>query len=363
MNIVFRVDASLHMGSGHVMRCLTLANELARRGADCSFVCKAHAGHLANMIEAALFNVTLLPVETELPLSSASDYKSWLGGSQDDDARKSLRHFSEKKANWVVVDHYALDREWETVVTRPHQDIFVIDDLANRPHVCAALLDQSLGSHIRDYAHFVPPECRTYFGPEFALLRPEFAQHREASAARRQCPELRKLTISLGGVDPENITAKILRGLKNHPLVQNLEIEVIMGATAPWLNEINKIALEWPRPIEVAVNVTDMAERLSKTDLVIGAAGTSTWERACLGVPTILVILADNQRNIAHQMLSRSAVIAAIEHVNLSYELAPAVMRAIDTNLLKKAATESAQITDGLGVQRIAEQMLKEFSP
>ena len=299
MKIVFRCDASIQMGTGHVMRCLTLADALAEQGAECHFICREHAGHLLDMIHQRGHKTYGLPLESEsqLPDKSSPDlaHSNWLGATQQRDAELCRVVLDELKPDWLVVDHYALDVRWEKLL-RPHsKKLMVIDDLADRQHDCDILLDQTFGRDSHDYLQWTPGHCQLLCGSSYALLRPEFAQWREYSLSRREKGQLEHLLVNLGGVDKDNVTIQILKALATSSLPEYCKITVVMGATAPWTRAVQEQAALMPWPTEIKVGVSNMAELMANSDLAIGAAGSTTWERFCMGLPSILVVLSRNQ--------------------------------------------------------------------
>jgi UDP-2,4-diacetamido-2,4,6-trideoxy-beta-L-altropyranose hydrolase len=362
MNIVFRADASLDIGTGHVMRCLTLADALRERGAQCQFICRAHVGHLAALIEQRGHGVTLLPLAAS---SSGPDvaaaqpaHAAWLGRgiTQEADALDTLAAIGasageDSAVGWLVVDHYALDSRWESLLRPASQRLMVIDDLADRPHDCDLLLDQNLGRQEADYAALVSVRANKLIGPAFALLRPEFAQWRSYSLNRRAAqPGLRHLLITMGGVDKDNATGQALQILCDCPLPADCQITVVMGATAPWLKEVRTQAQNMPWPTRVLVGVNDMAQLMADSDLAIGAAGATSWERCCLGLPSIMLVLAENQREIA-QALSKAGAAHMADAVTLLNNplITPKIIAPKMINTMSIAA---ANITDGLGAKR-----------
>ncbi len=150
MRVVFRADASLNIGSGHVMRCLTLANALRESGASCFFVCREHPGNLLELIREQGFEAIGLPLPKTFESlhgkhsSSRLTYAGWLGDSWQRDAEQTLAALNGELADWLVVDHYALDSAWEESLRPACRRLLVIDDLADRDHRCDLLLDQNL---------------------------------------------------------------------------------------------------------------------------------------------------------------------------------------------------------------------------
>ena len=355
MKVVIRVDASLQIGTGHVMRCLTLAEALKQQGARIEFICCTHEGNLHENIEQQGFKVHKLPqttkfvdsddvVETYETLEREKIYgPQWLGSTQQQDAEQCKPILDSIRPDWVIVDHYAIDQIWQALLKESYKALMVIDDLANRKHFCDLLLDQTYGRKTEEYVSFVPQGCRMLLGSQYALLRPEFVQWRKYSLKRRVNPELKKLLITMGGVDPDNITGQVLDALKTCKLPKELEIAVVMGTTAPHIEAIKKLAEVMPYTTEVQINVNNMAEIMANADLAIGAAGATTWERCCLGLPSIQVVIADNQLSSAQNLASEKIVIHVLDVKNIQ----------IDFEKLSKLADKSALVTDGMGVHRV----------
>ena len=292
-HIAFRCDASAVIGSGHVMRCLTLAKALVDRGVRCSFLCRDLPGHMMTRIAAEGHGVHALAAPTGQgdAHTADGDYAAWLGVSPAADAIESRAIMDMIRPDRVIVDHYALDADWEQAAC-PGIPVMAIDDLANRPHSCDILLDQNLGRQASDYDGLVPERALRLIGPSNALLRPEFAAARaEALARRTACSRVKALLITMGGMDRENVTGQILQRLKQISLASDSVIRVVMGGHAPWLNFVEEVAAQMPCSVEVLVDVADMAQLMVDSDLAIGATGSTSWERCCLGLPCISVTI------------------------------------------------------------------------
>lgn len=310
----FRVDAGLTIGTGHVMRCLTLADALAAKGHECHFLTREHDGHLNDLISARGHIGHVLPF-------GAPDYgdhpappphADWLGGDWRGDARATAKVLGEIAADWLVLDHYALDRTWQEHALPAGVKLAVIDDLADRPHCADILIDQNLGRRAQAYLPLVPETCQLLIGPEFALLRPEFATLRPAALARRAKGQpLRHLLVSLGGVDKDNATGAVLDSLAEMTLPQDLTLTIVMGPHAPHLEAVQNQAAALSCESRVLTSVSNMAELMTQADLAIGAAGSTSWERACLGLPTVLLVLAENQKPGA-KALQQSGLVGQI---------------------------------------------------
>jgi UDP-2,4-diacetamido-2,4,6-trideoxy-beta-L-altropyranose hydrolase len=364
MKIVFRADASVEIGTGHVMRCLALADSLRAKGAICYFICKLHAGNLISFIQSKGHMAYGLPVaklkEAYTENSQHLPQFDWLGGSQIHDAELCEPILKNLNPDWLVVDHYALSSEWENLL-RPHcNKLLVIDDLADRNHNCDLLLDQTFGRSCEDYHSLTPPHCHLLCGPSYALLRQEFASLRPYSLSRREQPEVQELFVNMGGTDKDNVTGQVLNALRKCELLpEQCKITVVMGTTAPWLEDIRKIATKMHRPTRVLVGVNNMAKLMSDSDLAIGAAGATTWERCCLGLPTAIMVLAENQL-LAAGLLEKAGVVKTLTAgVTLPRQLNEFIRQVmIHKDYLRDVAIRASNVTDGLGCNRVAQILL-----
>ncbi|WP_273426603.1 UDP-2,4-diacetamido-2,4,6-trideoxy-beta-L-altropyranose hydrolase [Marinobacter sp.] len=357
MNVVFRADASVQIGTGHVMRCLTLAEALRRSGHQCRFLCSDFPGHLSRQISEKGFAVETFPRPSGDAAVGASEednaYAKWLGISWQEDASQTRRSCGGNEADWIVVDHYALDARWEKRVSSVAGKVMVIDDLANRPHVANILLDQNLGQSEGDYDQLVSANCKRLVGPEYALLRPEFHRLRTKSLERRCEPELLRILVSMGGTDTPNATGSVLASLESSSLPSELRLDVVMGATAPWLNDIQTVAKTSRFNVTVSTNVQDMGERMCLADLSIGAAGSTSWERCVLGLPSIVVSQAQNQSGIL-QALSAAGAATKLDFPIDEAELASLVVDFYrNPEKLASMARNASLLCDGMGVERV----------
>lgn len=368
MKIVFRADASLQIGTGHIMRCLTLADALREQGAECYFICRAHPGNLIEHIRSKGHKVHALPVEAnllatnKLPTGSQLTHSHWLGAAQEHDAVDCIALMGDLHPDWLIVDHYALDVRWETALQPYYRKLMVIDDLADRAHACDLLLDQTFGRNPDDYKSWIPIGCTLLCGSNYALLRPEFAALRQYSLDRRKNPQLENLLIAMGGVDKDNATCQVLEALRHCALPMSCRITVIMGASAPWLSEVRQLSAQLPWATEVRVNVSDMAQLMANSDLAIGAAGSTSWERCCLGLPTVMAVLADNQKTAAALLEHAQAVLMVSIGANLTTELQRAMEKIIrEKDFLKNTGEHASHISDGTGSQSVA-SIIEELS-
>ena len=391
MQFLIRADASLQIGSGHIMRCLTLAHKL-RQHHRIAFITRAHQGHLADAIRQQGFDCILLPLpdhattpaqpqkqpetaRNELPPSPpapAIPHAAWLATSQAQDITDCAPHIRALAPDWIICDHYALAAAWQTAARALcHSKIMVIDDLHDRAHDADLLLDQNHAHTAADYAPLVPPSCRILAGTRYALLRDEFAQHRATSLHQRATPPARQpetvlphsqnILINLGGVDKDNHTLAVLQALSAYvsSSLKALPIRatIIMGATAPHLAHIQHYAATTPYPSQVIANATNMAELMTQATWAIGAAGSSSWERCALGLPTLLITIADNQRPIAAQLQSAGAAIALEASQIPSPAFQTAIAHLMQPENQQRISQAAAQLCDAHGAERVAQHI------
>ena len=234
-----------------------------------------------------------------------------------------------------------------------------IDDLADRAHACQILLDQTFGRRADDYRQHIPSDCTLLCGSNYALLRPEFAASRPYSLQRRVQPRLRQLLVTLGGVDKDNITPLVLMALRSCPLPADCEITVIMGATAPGLVDVQQQAKTMPWPTSVRVGVKNMAQLMADSDLAIGAAGSTALERCCVGLGTLLLVLADNQAAGAHALEKSAAALTVRSPQDIPQVMQDLLQHDLPARL-HSMAQAAAAVTDGKGAERVAAHLIAE---
>jgi len=353
--IVIRTDASVEIGTGHVMRCLTLAAGLTEIGAQVRFLCRTHKGNLIDFIERQGFAVSPLSTDHAANLSRETSnfpaHAHWLGCDWQTDAT-ACRALITDPVGFIIVDHYALDYRWETSLRDKCYRMMCIDDLADRMHNCDFLLDQNLGRVEDDYLDIISSETRLFLGPKYALLRPEFVYWRDISLARRKKPKLRHILVTMGGVDNKNVSSRVLKILNQYRPETLEQITVVLGPHAPWGSEVNRLANEMKVATAVLSSVENMAEIMASCDLAIGAGGATTWERCSLGLPAIQIDLAQNQIFINSE-INRSGAAIFCNLLDLEQELVVALQRVSNSDCLRDLSFCAATITEGKGLQEI----------
>lgn len=371
MNIAIRVDASTRMGLGHLTRCRTLAKGLQEQGACVHFVCRAHPGHQIQMLEAEGCSVSSLPKAPE-QTATDGDYVAWLGVSQERDADETSAALNElmkssknSQWDWLVVDHYGLDKVWEWRMRSVAKQILVIDDLANREHDCDVLLDQNFSRQPEErYAKLLPKHTQALLGPDFALLHPQYAMTRQTldrCHADSGCVNpVRRVLVFFGGTDPENLTGRCLEALSD-PKLSEIVVDIVVGANNPHEEALRRQAaargathLHEPRP--------HLADLMAEADLAIGAGGTTTWERCCLGLPSMVISIAENQQP-ACDALATANIIDYLGHYEdvRAADITRGISRLVNDPVKRqKLAKSSSTLVDGLGIQRVVNAVFQE---
>lgn len=364
MTVAFRVDSSLKIGSGHLVRCLTLADGMKAQGVRTLFVCRELTGNLISLIRSRGHEIEVLPPppESGKAADEPGPYHSfWLEVPARQDALESAAILSNRRIGWLIVDHYALDSRWQEKVRPAVARIMVIDDLADRLHDCDLLLDATHGRNQEEYLNLAP-RCRSFLvGSRHALLRPEFARYREEAMRKRfSLGRLKGILVCFGGMDPANLSSVALKGLESVESGGPFEVDIVLGQMSPHYETICRAAAESPLKVKVYSYVDDIARLMVKADLSIGAAGTITWERCCLGLPSLACISAKNQEtNIktlsalgALKNLGRAASITERAIAEEVSELAADPER-------RRAMSERAfTVCDGRGLERVIHEMM-----
>lgn len=294
VTIVFRVDASIEVGSGHVMRCLTLAEQFKEKGYYVEFICRQAEGSMEGFIHEKGFKVNVLPkVEGSLWM--------WTTKNSRQDAEETKAYLTNKNIDLVVVDHYSIDEVWEKDIRHYTKKIMVIDDLANRKHQCDLLLDQNYFPDLdKRYQNLIPENAVTCLGPNYVLLRKDFFSKYTKN-------DLRTIFVFFGSMDRTNETTKVLKALKKLESQFDFKVIVVVGQSNPYKDSIQEISLAM-NDCEFYCQVENMAELMSRCQFFIGAGGTITWERAMMRLPGVIITVADNQKKLTEALYKKEAI-------------------------------------------------------
>lgn len=350
MKIIFRVDSSPLMGSGHLMRCLTLAYALREQSSEVAFICRNHEGHLIDFLNKAAFPVNILSApKPSVPL--LEDYALWLGVPPREDADETLEILRQQRPDWLIVDHYGLDHSWEVMVRPYVGKLMVIDDLANRLHECDLLLDSCEDEQKETrYYGLVPSNCQLLLGARYSLLRPEYATYH--SMQRQHSGEVKRVLLFFSSSDPYNLTGRTLKVLTDG-LCSAWHVDVVVGEHYPCKDQLEEQVAHRPYTT-LYRSLPHLADLMVKADLAIGAGGATSWERLCLGLPSVVIGMADNQLAVCHNLKQQGL----IEYVGTANEVSNTKLKEIiirlsqDSTRLKSMSAKAQLIVDGLGSLR-----------
>ncbi len=326
---LFRCDAGAEIGGGHVMRCLTLAEHLAQQGWRYRFFVNAESLDVVPVLQEHPHHILDCPPGAE-PLEMAKQAES---------------------SSLLVIDHYGRDVGYEITCSSWARHMLVLDDLPNRPHYCDMLLDQTFGRAPADYARLVPPDAELMAGSGYALLRPAFAARRQESLTRRERPNAaNRLLISVGAADPHRLLPRLLEALTARNLPDGFHADILFG---------NAAAITLP---DFAVGhdfTADVAALMASADVAIGAAGSTAWERCCLGLPTVMLITADNQADIAANLADAGAAVAVDARDGADFQaVVDAALGLLSDDAARLAmAQRAAMVCDGEGAGRVVERL------
>ncbi len=342
MRIVFRTDASTSIGSGHVVRCATLAHALQAHGAELLFVCRQADGDMITWLEEQGLRVARLV------------------GDAEDDAEETLAALDAQgfgAVDCVVVDHYALDSQWEQAVRRPGLRIFAIDDLADRPHDCDLLLDQNLvAEHDIRYVELLPGTAVPLLGPRYAMLQPRYRQMHTKVPMRRGRPQ--RILVYFGAADLPGLTGRVVEALVRRN--KGIAVDMVIGAVNPHRERLLSLAGAYPQ-LTAHLQMQSLVELMVRADLAIGAGGATSLERLCLALPALIVTLAQNQRPIAAELHRRRLAVwlgdsEALDDGALDQAIGHALEQGVETWF----DGAQASVVDGRGVDRVVAAILGE---
>ncbi len=351
---LFRVDASAVIGSGHLMRCLTLAKALQQSNWQVQFACRAHPGHLIQWLREQNFDVITLQQPSD---TQATGYAAWLGVTEQQDAVE-LSEQLEAPVDLLVIDHYGLSKTFEQAMAGFYRKLLVIDDLANRAHQCDYLLDQNLYPQLHSrYDKLVNKEAQLWLGPSYVLLRPEFARFQRAVDTNK----LRYL-VFYGGTDELNLTSITIKALKQLQKT-DFHADIVVGLANPHKAELEQLCAEDDR-FRLHIQTPHMAELMSKASLMIGAGGSTHWERCALALPALVVTLAENQVASTLSLVEAGVCAYLGQGQDLTVaQLTSAVQQLLDNPQQLQQMSDKARqlVPQGDGCAAIVERLNTEF--
>ena len=352
MKIAFRTDASNLIGSGHIMRCLSLALELKRCGHEVLFVTRPNKGNLNEVLLQNGFVVKTLETVPLKNTNKLNGYEKWLGCSQKTDAYDFIQVIRKKTIDWLIIDHYSLDFIWENEVKNYVKNIFVIDDLANRKHACDLLLDVGWFKNMQErYTNLIMDNCRTLLGPKNLLLRQEFFYYKQKKNSMNE--KIEKIFLFFGGSDSKNLTSKFLEILSTDHFKRYF-VNVVVGKNHPNLRYI-EFLVKSREKTNLHIQVDNIAKIIYNSSFGIGAGGMNTWERISLGLPSLVVNTAENQEDSTKSLSDLGLIILLNDFFNLNNtDLKNRLEEAFSfKNSIKNRINQEFPFLDGRGCKRV----------
>jgi UDP-2,4-diacetamido-2,4,6-trideoxy-beta-L-altropyranose hydrolase len=363
---VIRADGDLEIGIGHLMRCLTIVEWLDAKNITPVLVYKTLPSFVRNLFSDYSCVFMRIKAHSEV-LNLVCTHSNWLRGSEEEDAENTLNIISclarryNSKPIFILVDHYGITKIWEKIVSSI-APILVIDDLNDREHHCRWLVDQTYGKSTDEYADLVPNNCDLLVGSKYALLRREFDLESK-NIKRDFSSNSLKLLITFGGVDKDDLTSKILIWLSKHVLIKQFQITVVCSTSNPNLEKVNQLSQCLSCSFKLLINATNMARIMSDQHLCIGAAGSTSWERCAVGLPTLSIVTADNQSKISSNLEKANAVLDLGSAELLKEEDFKICFEKLidDRGLLENMSKNCHALCDGLGGRRVTERILQKI--
>lgn len=368
MRVAIRADGGAELGLGHLTRCGALAEALSRNDIQVQFITFHCSTAFSNQLESKGVSVKLLEecrasknyhyelsINDEHTLNETDSYIfNW-----KTDAYNTMQVIGGKEVDWLIIDHYSIDKKWENQLRLLCNKIMIIDDIPNRSHSCDLLIDPTYGRSASDYSKLVPDRATVLAGSRYALLRDAFAQRRAHVLQERIKREgrLERVLILFGSMDPNNYSGKVLAELSE--TAPHLSIDIVLSSESPRLNMLMQQIEQYGDNVSLHLDIDqDMIIKLmSNADLSIGASGSTAWERCCLGLPSILWVMAENQSLIGQQL---SKVGAAILMSSDSSELGDTLSLLLSRpDILLQMSRNAAEIVDGVGADRIVSKILE----
>lgn len=351
-DVVFRVDNSHIMGVGHLMRCLSLADALSAAGYQCTFISYPHKYSLNHLVNERSHH--LIELKKRDDWVQDKSYGSWLGCTQEEDARECLNILSKFNKPIVVVDHYALDRSWEERISLKSKLIVVVDDLVNRPHYCQLLIDPTYERKISEYSELTNDSTKVRTGSDYCFIRKEFVTLRASAFKKREnTTSINHVLINFGGTDQDKNTLKVLTSLKNENY--GGRITIVISSACHWLEEL-KSKIGRSSKIRLLIDTNNMPDVMYDADLAFGAMGGTTWERCLLGLPSICFKVVDNQSDIAKHLQKTGAVLLS-DPIDLPKLVHSCITSGDDLSWWHEQSSCAFSICDGLGISRIVQEI------
>jgi len=360
MKVVFRVDSSLQIGMGHISRCLSLADALSSKGVDCFFICNAFEGNSIDTVVSRGYPAYAISNGSKF----SARFKSKIPNGECDvierevDAIQTRDVLSKINPDWIVVDHYQIDVNWEKMVKLQCRRLMVIEDMPNRPHHCDLLVDHNAKRNACDYRLLIPDQSKILLGLDYLLISQEYEKYRMESLFNKNLGLLNKILISMGGGDSSNITSEILDAIDAICSTFDIKLSVVANSKSEGIDNLLLRIKQMTCDVEIYLDMPNLTKLMADSDLAIGGAGVSAWERCIMGLPSIVCVLADNQKFIADALESSGAA-KIVQGGSIKRDIGQILRELkLDEYSLKHMGNNAASMVSRSGVGRVVNEML-----
>ena len=354
-----RADASPVIGTGHFVRCMNLAKFLIKRDAEVTFISRNVGSDLNKQIMAAGCRVIDLQLQSNSSNQSPDDYATWLGANERDDISQCLSLISDNEDFSIIVDHYGVNQEWLGIAKKECSQLIVLDDLAERKLDVDVVINQNLGWTAADYANLVEQETKLLLGPRYAIIDENYSTVRQKLDRSFESEDPLRVLISLGGSDIENVSGKVARVLEEMQRKHDFVVTIVVGSLNPNSNDLHELCQRSGGKIVLIQGANNLVDAYASHDIAVGAIGGSSWERCCLGLPTILVPIAENQKPAASKLHDAGAgILLDSSSDQFGLELCNTLIRLANPEVRKQISNIAADVCDGSGGKRVVNEII-----
>jgi UDP-2,4-diacetamido-2,4,6-trideoxy-beta-L-altropyranose hydrolase len=361
LEFYFRVDASSKIGLGHLYRCLTLASFALEQEIESHFICRDHKDYNYKLVTDSGFQLHLLPSGNLTQLNDAigtkNTYQDWLAVSPKTDAHQVCKVVEKSKMSRKVIiyDHYGIDSRWEQEVKKTEALLVKISDNPSKKILADIILDQTPLRKPLEYKGLAKSGASILSGAPYALINKKFiALRKKTLNIRMHTTQVKVALVAFGGSDPINLTSTFLNQISSYP--KKIKYHVVCGSCNPHIHQVESITRDLIRKgidVNLHIDTSEMAKLTASADIAIGSAGTACWERAVLGLPSIIVPFENNQLDVARALIGNKAA-HVIELGKFKSEIITAMHLLTNSIEVRKTLSyNSSRLCDGEGPNRL----------